>query len=67
MYKFQHRYVQEHAAKPPLQPGKYKMVIDHYEVEREPRIGEFCTDYIQHAKQVGTLIRTTYETLTVEK
>jgi hypothetical protein len=64
MYRFQHRYVPGFQA--PLKPGKYQAVSDFYHVERSPRVGETCEAYIAHAKQCGTLVKTTRENYVVE-
>lgn len=50
----------------PLQPRKYDVVNDFYEVDRKPRIGESGTAYMNYAKQTGKLLKTTYEKLVVK-
>lgn len=64
-YTFQHRYVPGHEAT--LKPGRYTATSDWYEVDRSPRVGEACTAYIAHARQCGRLIRTTYDSFTVDR
>lgn len=63
-YRFQHR--QCTYAEPPLKPGVHKLLNEYYDVERAPRVGEKCTDYIKHVKQTCTPIRATFETFIQE-
>lgn len=63
-YLVQHRYILGFA--PPLKPGRYTATSDWYEVDRSPRIGKTCTAFIQHAKQAGRLVRTTYDSFPME-
>ena len=60
-YIFQFRYIQNYTGPVPLPQGKYNFTNDFYEVDRYPRIGELGTAYAKYVKQIGKLIRTSYE------
>ncbi len=54
------------APKLPLPRGRHRMMIEFYGCARRPRIGESGKEFQEYAKQSGTWLKTTFETMEVE-